>query len=191
MRLCHASPLPLWERASGRDLAAKLVSRVAGRVRGDSFPTRLRRLPLTARASASVLPPCGGAGRHRYDQTCALLSATLSVRGLLILPLAERGMARRKAQTYGSAILLGSRRAPLGAPVADVSGTGPRFRRVGLNLPTCISQLLAGTPSGPGGSPAPPRVLGLRKPSPQGHRTSSRIATPRESAPQANEVGAV
>src|SRR3989337_2243618 len=35
----NTSPLPLWERASCRDLAAKLASRMAGRVRGDSFLT--------------------------------------------------------------------------------------------------------------------------------------------------------
>jgi len=81
------------------------------------------------------------------------------VRGLLISPLNE-GVARRKAQTYGVAILARTARAPLGAPVAAsvrhraaLSATGTASN----GLPE-VSQLLAGPHSEPGRSPGAARV---------------------------------
>jgi hypothetical protein len=48
---------------------------------------------------------------------------------------------------------------------------------------TVVSQLLAGPLNGPGGSPVAARVPGQRT-RPAGRRTSSRLTTPHESAPQ-------
>ena len=113
------------------------------------------------------------------------------------------GVARRKAQTYGSAILEGPRRAPLGAPERRLFGDGPRFRighRAQLGQPSFarrsglreggrpiaqhpnVSQLLAGSRNGPGRSPVAARVTCQRN-KPRRHRTSSRLTTPHENAP--------
>lgn len=67
-----------------------------------------------------------------------------------------------------SAILLGPRRAPLGAPLRHLFGTGPRFQRPAVASPRktmrrTVSQLLAGTRSGPGRSPGAARVAFCEK----------------------------
>jgi hypothetical protein len=67
-------------------------------------------------------------------------------------------MARRKAQTYG--VVPCGTRAPRGVQSRRFANTGPRFPYAGLPQP--ISQLLAGTPNGPGGSPDAARVPMLR-----------------------------
>ncbi len=175
------SPLPLWERAFRRDLArTSCASRMAGRVRGDAFPTRLRRLPLTARAGRERAPPQGGSGgvcctvatRHAFS----LPRRAFCVRALLFSPhRVTRGYgAPKDAIHYGSrpeGRAGASRRANCGRLV----GTGPRFRPGGRsNPPPGISQLLAGTPSGPGRSTGAARVLDLRSQA-RRRRASSRL----------------
>ena len=56
----------------------------------------------------------------RARQTCVLAGIAPEHEGM-------RGMARRKAQTYGSAILAGPRQAPFGAPHALCLCALPRF----------------------------------------------------------------
>ena len=65
-----------------------------------------------------------------------------------------------------------------------ISGTGPRFPvcRRSLDCAPVVSQLLAGTPSGPGGSPDAARVPCCNRA--RGRRTSSRFTTPHDRAPQ-------
>ena len=107
--------IPLWERASRPTCEA---SRVAGRVRGESFLTRLRRIPLTALAFA-LKQKSGSASNMRAralpqgesGECVALFRPGMrapcrgagSVRSLTNSPLNE-GVARRKTQTYGSCL---------------------------------------------------------------------------------------
>ena len=67
--------------------------------------------------------------------------------------------------------------APCPASRRGPSRTGRTAFGIGRRV---VSQLLAGPRSGPGGSPTPPRVPGLRQPNPRGHRTSSRLTTPHD-----------
>jgi hypothetical protein len=99
------------------------------------------------------------------------------VRALLISPSRKtRGMARRKAQIHLARIPCGDARRLSARHRGVCSIAGPRFRRkcpaspsgpkcdgkaFGIDL-TVVSQLLAGTPSGPGRSPGAARVPGLR-----------------------------
>ena len=85
-------------------------------------------------------------------------------------------MARRKAQTYGSAILFGTRRAPLGAPItASFRQRASLFRSVAHQSPAEPSaSSWQGLLSGPGRSSAAARVLDLRSQA-CGRRTSSRL----------------
>jgi hypothetical protein len=143
-------PLPLWERASCRELARGQLcaSRLAGRVRGDSFFRRRFAAHPSPRAHSRS---SSKAVAHRTSrssseavahQRCltppgALRRAALPIKGsdgvrccvttrhAFSLPRrwrvrSLRGMARRKAQTYGVAILARTARAPLGAPVAAI-----------------------------------------------------------------------
>jgi len=142
-------------------------------VRGESSMTRLRRLPLTAHQKVRVLSHKGRAGSLllRLHQACGFLAATLSVRP-------KRGVARRKAQTYG--VVPCGTRAPLGAPAAAFFQ-----HRAPLSVADSgrsVSQLLAGTrDSGPGGSPDAARVP--RCDEARRRRTPPRLTTPHENAP--------
>jgi hypothetical protein len=71
--------------------------------------------------------------------------------------------------------------APLGAPVADVSSIGPRFRPRGrIELRLRSRQPAPGRDSsGPGGAPMPPGCRSCED-QPAGHRTSSRFTTPHD-----------
>ena len=67
-------------------------------------------------------------------------------------------------------------RAPRGAPITAFPAPGPRFRpvrRASNRADRAVSQLLAGTPSGPGGSSAAARVP--RCDEARGRRTPSRL----------------
>src|SRR5476649_469145 len=57
--------------------------------------------------------------------------------------------------------------APLGAPSRRLTASGPRFR-LGLPKVHTVSELLAGHPSVPGRSPAPPKRVTLRLATPAG-----------------------
>jgi hypothetical protein len=87
-------------------------------------------------------------------------------------------MARRKAQTYGSAILAdhGGRLSARQSRRLLRYTPGPALvRSVTLErVDRSFSQLLAGTPSGPGGSPGAARVLMLRARA-RRRRTPSRL----------------
>jgi hypothetical protein len=98
-----------------------------------------------------------------------------------------KGMARRKAQTYGSCLLAETRwrlsarhmRSSSEAVAHGICGgygTGPCFSPPASPRMACrgVSQLLAGTPSGPGGSSDAARVPMLR-PGARRRRTSSRL----------------
>ena len=100
----------------------------------------------------------------------------------------NEGVARRKAQTYGIRILGedtagASRRAMRGAFLRDTPG--PAFS-VGLNLPTVVSQLLAGLHSEPGGSSDAARVPCCDKT--RRRRTPSRLTTPHDAPLKKDEV---
>ena len=101
-----------------------------------------------------------------------------------------RGMARRKAQNpYGSCIRQDDagafRRANHGVfrQRALLSSGPSRIECADRS----VSQLLAGTPSGPGGSSNAARVP--RCDEARRRRTPSRLTTPHDSAPQVDEVG--
>ena len=67
-------------------------------------------------------------------------------------------MARRKTQTFGVRIRCRTRRAPRGAPIADLSGIGPRFspvRRASLRRPS-LQPAPGRDSSGPGEPRSPP-----------------------------------
>jgi hypothetical protein len=113
-----------------------------------------------------------------------------------------KGVARRKTQTYGSAILEGPRRAPCGAPHAHLQmrssrpeagsaspngacylqrlfSTGPRFP-----LPAMAGRSASswqGLPNGPGGSPDAARVPACEPA--RRRRPSSRLANARAKRP--------
>jgi len=92
-------------------------------------------------------------------------------------------MARRKAQSpYGSCLAARGRLAARQS--RHLLGSGPRFSPVctHLRVGRAFSQLLAGTPSGPGRSSAAARVP--RCDEARGRRTSSRFTTPHDRAPQ-------
>ena len=71
------------------------------------------------------------------------------------------------------------------------SASGPALVRsvAHLRADRAFSQLLAGTPSGPGGAPMPPECLVATRPAGAAPRPA--FATPRESALQKDEVRAV
>jgi hypothetical protein len=108
-----ASPLPLWERASCRDLArAKAcASRMAGRVRGETYP-RVPRLKYTSPTSSVE----GGAiMRRRASGTgCGVPAGPVTqtgARGGVGLPPGPlRGPARSWLTTVGSIPNAGDRR---------------------------------------------------------------------------------
>ena len=148
----------------------------------------------------------------RLDKTCVPLSATRhSVRGLSFFPSNMRGVARRKAQNLWLRIRRRTRRAPLGAPVATFSGTGPRFpvrasrssrpallrppkrasrrREAGSATPKSSASSWQGFVVSPGGAPVPPECL-VDEPDPRG--TAPRPASRRlmRTPLQKGEVGA-
>ena len=114
-------------------------------------------------------------------------------------PRGMRGMARRKAQTYGSVSVAGTRRAPLGAPHALKQRSGSASKNAHLqrsrsacylrhlSAPGPASSTESGLTSGsassasswqgllvvPGGAPVPPEWL-VSETSPAGRRTPSR-----------------
>ena len=93
------------------------------------------------------------------------------------------GMARRKAQDpYGSCLAARGRLAARQS--RRFPATGPAFVRSVAHpcADRAVSQLLAGTPSGPGGSSAAARVPCCDKT--RRRRTSSRFTTPHDRAPQ-------
>jgi hypothetical protein len=113
-----------------------------------------------------------------------------------------KGMARRKAQTYGvrsfgksggrlSARHMRSSRPEAGSAcyLRHLFGAGPRFRfyRRPLERAAVVSQLLAGSRSGPGRSPGAARVPGLRT-GPAGAAPRPAVTTPHDRAPQVDEV---
>ena len=137
------------------------------------------------------ISPCGMPASPQ-DWACRLLAATRHASGLmkftLILRerpsalLGMRGWRAEKRKSYGSC--LAASRAPSGAPIAAFSGTGPCFRPVrrARCADRSISQLLAGPPIGSRGElRCRPSAL-LRKA--RGRRTSSRLTTPHDRAPQ-------
>jgi len=165
-----------------------------------------------------VLSHKGRAGDslHGRDQTCGFLAAArLSVRSLWCPPILRdglsallrmRGMARRKAQTYGSGPLPDTAGASRRANRGVFTAAGPAFRLGCLRLSQSlerhsrssspkagsaniqvVSQLLAGTPGGPGGSSDAARVPDLRRQA-RGRRTSSRCRNASRSALQVDEV---
>ena len=98
-----------------------------------------------------------------------------------------KGRRAEKRKPRGIRDPWGSRRAPLGAPVAAVYDTGPRFRPAGPKLPASVSQLLAGPLIGPGRSPGAARVSGC-EPDPQAPHLVPPLRTPREAPLQKDEV---
>jgi hypothetical protein len=129
-----------------------------------------------------------------------------SVRGL-------KGAARRKAQTYGVRIRCRIRRAPSGAPHSLLRYRASRYlsaiapgalsecsfrgvfcvtHRAPLSVAgygRSVSQLLAGTRSGPGGSPGAARVARMRC-EPRGRRAPSRFGNASRKRPSLDEVRA-
>jgi hypothetical protein len=187
-------------------------------VRGDSFATRLRRLPLTAQASPSRALPQGESGefvacviiRHANSLprracasgSCSFLSLILrraegpsrrtggwrAERRKPMAPcslLNTAGASRRATCAHFGALprfALLERMAQLRqikrmlicgvlTPASGLASVRPVAR---LGAGRALSQLLAGTPSGPGRSSDAARVHGLRSRT-RGHRTSSRL----------------
>jgi len=141
-----------------------------------------------ARSADQKLDPGFRRGDDRLQQTCGLLAAArIRVRLVSLSPHQHEGMARRKAQILWLRIRCRMRRAPSGAPIAAFPAPGPAFR-FGRREPKArqrnaqvVSQLLAGTPSGPGGSPDAARVPCCDKA--RRRHASSRLTTPHENAP--------
>jgi hypothetical protein len=112
------------------------------------------------------------------------------------------GMARRKAQSGSSCSLAGARGRLSTRHIRSRmserhlrrshSGTGPRFSPAcrAKSAGRAFSQLLAGTPSGPGRSSDAARVNMLRART-RGRRTSSRFEIASRNAPSEDEVSAV
>jgi hypothetical protein len=90
--------------------------------------------------------------------------------------------APKSAKPYGSCLAARGRLAARQS--RHLLGSGPRFSPVctHLRVGRAFSQLLAGTPSGPGRSSAAARVP--RCDEARGRRTSSRLTTPHDRAPQ-------
>jgi hypothetical protein len=151
----------LWERASR---PARVARRMAGRVRGDSFLTRLhatrvRRFPLTALAMRARALPQGESGESvvalKPDMRLRCRDASQHP-GFDFLAPHVRGWRAEKRKPMVSAILLRPRRAPSGAPQAASCQHRAPLSVAGYGR--SVSQLLAGTPNGPGGSPGAARV---------------------------------
>jgi hypothetical protein len=162
-----------------------------GGVRASPPPQRRYRAQETQwwRSKARATPdlPTGEiwSSLHSCDQTCGLLAAArIRVRLMRVLPPRE-GVARRPAQILWLRDRCRTRRVAFRRATRDVSGTGPVFS-VGLTLPAIVSQLLGGLLVAPGGAPLPPECLVATRPAGAALRPASR--TPRESAPQKDEV---
>jgi hypothetical protein len=93
----------------------------------------------------------------------------------------RRGMARRKAQTYGVRDPCGPRRAPLGAPIAAFPAAGPAFSTEAGSTSSSASSASSWRDLlvGPEGAPVPPeRSTCVAEPAGAAPRPASR--TPRE-----------
>jgi hypothetical protein len=149
---------------------------------GDPMPSR-HRLPCRPIGCPGLRP---GMTRENWASIFVAAARTrpahaVSTAPRLALGLDPRGMARRKAQSYGSAILLEPRRAPLGAPLRRLANTGPRFSPVcRANAPAEPSaSSWRGLVVVPGGAPMPPECpCCVHEPAGAAPRPASR--TPRE-----------
>ena len=120
----------------------------------------------------------------RSNKACGLLAATLT------RPECEGDGAPKSAKSLW--LVPCGTRAPRGAPIAASSGNGPCFRPVrrASNAPTDPSaSSWQGLLVVPEGAPLPPECLVATRPAGAAPRPA--FATPRESAPQKDEVGCI
>jgi hypothetical protein len=114
-------------------------------------------------------------------------------------PPQDEGVARRKTQTYGSAILMGPRRAPHGAPIAtfvrrrallSIGLTALNRRVAGQRKAKSSASSWQGLLVVPEGAPAPPECrFCVNQPAGTAPRPASR--TPARNALQKDEVSGV
>ena len=135
------------------------------------------------------ISPCGMSASPQ-DWACWLLAATRLASGFeeIYLDPSRRGL-RPSSRMRGDGAPKSAKslwlvpcgtRAPSGAPITAVAASGPAFVRSVARecADRSVSQLLAGTPSGPGGSSNAARVP--RCDEARRRRTPSRLKTPHE-----------
>jgi hypothetical protein len=118
-------------------------------------------------------------------QPCDLVAATRgSVRALPIFPLGARGWRAEKRKPCRIALPYGARGRLSARHSSDLPAAGPRFRlrstsfaEIAQRSCQVVSQLLAGTLSGPGRGPGAARVPGS-EPGPQGTAPRPAFTTP-------------
>ena len=173
LRIAHPRPAgDLRKRSTAADTKARLA---------------VEQADIDARRFQGGVCPAAGPGANvgigvapgncrREAQTCGLLAATRT------RPECEGDGAPKSAKSLW--LVPCGTRAPSGAPITAVPASGPAFVRSVARecADRSVSQLLAGTPSGPGGSSNAARVP--RCDEARRRRTSSRLTTPQDHAPQ-------